>query len=287
MTAKTIRRLVRHIDARSPYFLKTLGTGSSTEPERWRVALGNPEFVWALTGSYVEEGQALPDYLDRGIFHRVFQYMVRGPHSDPPLAMAEALHFCPKTDELVKALSICCSRGKIAELCHIALEPIELFEETFWNWRDRPEDKLFVARIFQSGKRKGKPRDQDLLYIAWKTRRVRAILPAGLWRESAESTPSLGELVSDFYTELQALASEEIARDPRGMHPKPALKLIRKLAMRISEEPPEQGGTISFHDATKLHFDHYRKLQAEREARQKQEEQENAGPAVANSANSA
>lgn len=210
MKLERILQLVDLLPADAPYpvnaprsLINSFFTSSRSAENHRRVAARTDErFGWKFVMCFVRMHRYLPDLSADPILWRAYRY--EAVNADDP-AMAEALDLDQPRMHFVSNLVRACliiqemSYQDISQKTGISVEAIRIYEELFFNVRDRIDDTAYIASLVHPDHRADElnPRyarltdaGQFLLRMAWHHGLEPMLMLAGMLKEGAESQPS-------------------------------------------------------------------------------------------------
>jgi hypothetical protein len=264
MTAKRIRQIVRLIGELSPYWGMVLSPSYHPLPiaVRYFIALADPAFGWHLASSYASQRLPLPAGLSERAILRAYRFL-RDPYQrDVRVFLAHDLTRPARQRErnLLRAFLLCNTTFElIAQDCGVEVEVVELFENLFWNCRDRLNERVYLARMCNQGvfaRAAGAQAHETLaadpVRVAYLSGRVEDVLAEV---QSTSKTSSPAENYQLIMQQLLARAASELRVDrvTRSENPAliPALQLMaqmKRAAQRIETGPvsgPDAGGAFA------------------------------------------
>jgi len=154
MTAKQISQLLRYLPVSGPYPGTILpGHGSVERAFQelcFAVCLNDPQFGYNFTMTYVRTGQVIPaGVLDMNV-RRAFYYFARN-NTDNVMTQAHALVHPANIGQrrILHALLICkdIEVKQIAEAMSLPEEVVSIYEQLWFNVRDRMDDKYYLSTL--------------------------------------------------------------------------------------------------------------------------------------------
>jgi hypothetical protein len=156
MKVSEIRRLVHQLPPNCPYFRRAFPDDpaklrNSTRTDRLAIILNDVAFGWNLGSSYAEAGLDTPRFITQTAVVRANGWLRHPECTDFNVTEAQALNMpdSKAQRDLLRAL-LCCrdvSLQEIAAACEIDPDVLGLFDQLFWNFRDRAGESLFVAQL--------------------------------------------------------------------------------------------------------------------------------------------
>lgn len=159
MKANLIRHLLNFLPANSSYLsnhgsrlinTETGGSAHLKEIEKQGVCLLDPTFGWHFVRAFVEVDKPMPGDVNEQVLLRAYDAEKNG-RRDTEMQSACVLkhpHFISYRN-VIEALLLCpdMKMKKIAELAHLPNEVISLYDDLFFNVRDRITEKLYINSI--------------------------------------------------------------------------------------------------------------------------------------------
>jgi hypothetical protein len=234
MTRDLIEELALGLPADNPYYQEAFRNEpeklqSSSPAQRLAVALGDPGFGWHIAQVHAPTGMPPPQLNWPPAVHQAYAFL-RNPNStDRNMAIVQQLNLPEgkRRRDVLRPVLVCRDNTleQIAELFHLRLEVLNLFEELTWNCRHRCAERLYLAQICQMpgfARVAGWGRETfdpgcELLQIAYQVGRTQVVLAAaGLASAHPEdiSAQALQNHIVDSILDsvLEGLEAEKVAK---------------------------------------------------------------------------
>jgi hypothetical protein len=154
MTARHIRELTRYLRADGPYpgavHSEQGSFGRSFRELCLAVCLNDPQFGYNFVMSFVTSGRTIPPgVLDMNL-RRAFYYFARNTNDDVMSEAYALVHPANAANQrILNALLLCrdMKLGQIAEVLSLPENAVSVYEQLWFNVRDRLGDKSFIASL--------------------------------------------------------------------------------------------------------------------------------------------
>lgn len=257
MKEPEIRLLAEQLPPDCPYFRQAFRHNpaklrNSTLATRQAAALNDVALGWNLASSYAEAGLDTPPFITQTAVVRANCKLLYPDCKDAAVTNAEVFNtpeFKPRRN-LLQAL-LCCpgtSVQDIAGQCHIDPDVLSLFEQLFWNVRDRLEEKLYINQLLYKNTRFPGPgvRDQEqadpglrLCRLGYE-KGITAVLHAAGVLRLEDGQGDTRRLYEDLEQKLLLQASLGVAQGLVSPAGNPCLPSAMKLQLAKMRQKPEE-----------------------------------------------
>lgn len=155
MNAKRIEQLIGLMPAQNQYVSRAggdaLGRGQTpAEVTLYAHAMSDPMFGWTFVKSFVDAGKHLPIEVSESVLLRTYCYF-KYSNRDPDVRQAFQLR--THAEKMKRTMLHCMllidkfSMEHIAGELQMDLDVVEIYENLFWNVKDRLSDKIYINSI--------------------------------------------------------------------------------------------------------------------------------------------
>lgn len=274
MKLERILELVDLLPANAPYPVQApqpmlnafFSSRRSAENNRRVAAKTDPRFGWKFVMCFVRSGKYIPELAADPVLWRAYRY--EACRAEDPL-MAEALDLDQPRMHFVSNLVRACliikelSYQDISQKTNVPAAAIRIYEELFFNVRDRMEDTAYIAslvypdhRTVELNPRYGLLTDagQFLLRMAWQHGLEPMLMLAGVLKEGGESQAGeisrrLESAIMSNALQLNRMGLLNQNNVPGLMHARSIITAIKQSGQEDKADDSEMGlGALSMGD---------------------------------------
>jgi len=246
MTAKVIRELAALLPKNCGYL--TRGPGRFL-PGNYAIenCVGDPRFGWNFVGAFIQSRQPFPPQVLNPELRRTFSHL-HYREADEAVQTAIAWDF-PRNSQryALNALLLCpdIALPEIAQLFGLSAEEVRVYEQLFYNVRDRLSDAGYIAKLVFPLGRSPVTKDnllredpgQPFLRAAFNHGKTEVLHMAGLIRPQSDGMP-VDKLAEEFE---RGLLAQGVMALRHGHGSSPELKNAKDLLLaRMKVVQPEQ-----------------------------------------------